>query len=134
MDNKVVISVRHEIDISFAQSECLKFTKTIDFTETDLAKISTIVQELATNILKYATKGKMNFSKIEEKGKEGLLIEAIDRGPAIEDIEKALTDRYSSGGTLGLGLPGVKRLSNNLIIDSEPGKGTHIKATYFTRN
>ena len=133
MDNRVVISVRYEIDITFAQSECIGLARTIDFTETDLAKISTVVQELATNILKYATKGKMTFSKIEANGKEGLLIEAIDRGPAIADIEKALTDRYSSGGTLGLGLPGVKRICDDLDIQSETGKGTHIKATYLTR-
>ena len=133
MDNQVVISVREEVDITFAQSECIKLAKTIDFTETDLAKISTVVQELATNILKYATKGKMSFSKIEANGKEGVLIEAVDRGPGIEDLEKALTDRYSSGGTLGLGLPGVKRICDDLAIQSEPGKGTRIKATYLTR-
>ena len=133
MNQRVVISVREEIDISFAQSECIKLAEAVDFTGTDLARISTIVQELATNILKYATKGKMIFTMIEEKGKEGLLIEAIDRGPAIADIEQALTDRYSSGGTLGLGLPGVKRLSDDLVIQSEPGKGTHIKVTYLIR-
>jgi serine/threonine-protein kinase RsbT len=133
MENKVVVGVRDEIDITFAQSECIKMAQSIDFTPTDLAKISTLVQELATNILKYAGKGKMSFTQIEEKGKAGLLIEAIDRGPAIADIEKALTDRYSSGGTLGLGLPGVKRIADDLDIQSEPGKGTHIKATYLVR-
>lgn len=131
MEHTVLIGLKSEADIFFAQSECLKLVRMINFTETDRAKISTIVQELSTNILKYAERGKMKFSKIENKGREGLLIEAIDRGPAIEDLELALTDRYSSSGTLGLGLPGVKRIADELDIQSEPGKGTWIKATYY---
>ena len=133
MDNRILVSVRTEIDIPFAQSECLKLAKTIEFTVADLSRISTVVQELSTNILKYAKKGKMEFTKIEQDGKQGIMIEAIDKGPAIEDIDKALTDRYSTSGTLGLGLPGVKRISTDLVIKSEAGKGTHIKATYLPR-
>jgi serine/threonine-protein kinase RsbT len=129
----IVVSIKSDIDVHFAQSECLGLAKYIDFSATDLSKISTVVRELSTNILKYAVKGKMLFSIIEANGTPGLLIEAIDKGPAIEDIEKALTDRYSTSGTLGLGLPGVKRLSTTLEVISEPGKGTHIKATYLLR-
>ena len=134
MEQTVVIGISSEIDVFFAQSECLKLVETIGFTATDKARISTIVMELSTNILKYAKRGKMKFSKIVIEGKEGVVIEAVDRGPAIDDIEKALSDSYSSGGTLGLGLPGVKRISHEFDIMSEPGKGTRVKATYFKEN
>ncbi|MBD3857001.1 MAG: hypothetical protein IFK92_10875 [Acidobacteria bacterium] len=58
----------------------------------------------------------------------GIEIEAVDRGPGIEDSEAAMRDNFSSGGTLGLGLPGVKRLMDEFSLESAPGKGTRVTA------
>ena len=90
------------------------------------AKFRTAVSELAGNIIKYADSGDAAFAEIERGGDRGLQVTVRDRGPGIADIEAALRDHYSSGGTLGLGLPGVKRMMDEFELDSSPGEGTRV--------
>ncbi len=66
---------------------------------------------------------------LERNGQVGVRVVATDQGPGIEDVEQALSDHYSTGGTLGLGLSGVKRMMDELMISSDPGKGTRVEAT-----
>ncbi|AZQ63884.1 hypothetical protein EI427_17115 [Flammeovirga pectinis] len=127
------ISIQSENDIHYAQVECTDFAKTLGFEELDAMKISILVSELAQNIIKYATKGFIVYTKETRHHKSGILIEAIDKGPSIPNIEKALADNFSTGGTLGLGLPGIKRMSDILEIDSTPETGTHIKVIYWIK-
>lgn len=126
------IYIGSEVDIKYAQYECLKVMNEIRFKEIDQIKISTIISELSYNILKYAGKGMIRISQLEENNKKGMLIEAIDQGAGIEDIEKVFEDKYSTGGTLGLGLPGIKRMADEVLIDSEVGKGTHVRVKFIS--
>jgi serine/threonine-protein kinase RsbT len=126
------IFIGSEVDIKYAQYECLKVMNEIQFKELDKIKISTIISELSYNIIKYAEKGMMRISQLEEGYRKGLLIEAIDQGPGIEDIERVFEDKYSTGGTLGLGLPGIKRMADEVLIESEVGKGTHVRVKFFS--
>ena len=96
-----------------------------------LKKIKVIVSELAYNIIKYATKGFIRISQLEERGKRGVVIKATDKGPGIDDIDKALQDNYSTSGTLGLGLPGIKRMADELKVNSSIDKGTEVIVKYF---
>jgi len=128
---KISVRIANETDIYFIQSELLKVVVPIGFSMVDQNKIKTIVSELAFNIIKYAKSGVIKVSKFEERGKKGVLIQAIDRGPGIIDIDEALLDNYSSSGTLGLGLPGVKRLSDYMKIESSRNKGTEIIVKYW---
>ena len=91
--------------------------------------IGTITSELARNILKYAGEGEIVIRVHERPHRIGVEITAQDKGPGIEDVEQALADHYSSSGTLGLGLPGVRRLVDEFDIQSQPGDGCRVKVT-----
>lgn len=86
----------------------------------------TSTSELGTNILKYAGKGFIIMRLVEDKGNTFVEITATDGGPGIEDVDQALSDHFSTSGTLGLGLPGIKRLVDEMTIYSEAGQGTRI--------
>jgi serine/threonine-protein kinase RsbT len=92
----------------------------------DQTKIVTAASELARNMIQHATGGEVHIEAVEHMGRRGLRLTFEDDGPGIADIERALVDGYSTGGGLGLGLSGARRLSNEFSIESQPGKGTRI--------
>ena len=96
--------------------------------ETDRFLIATIVSELGSNIVKYAGRGLLRLERSEEHGNVDIEIWAEDRGPGIPDTARALADHYSTGGTLGLGLPGVRRMADHFQIHSSADDGTRILA------
>ena len=89
-------------------------------------QMATALSELARNILKYAGSGWVEFHAIERGDAVAMEIIARDRGPGIDDIPNAMRDHVSTGGTLGLGLPGVQRLMDEFEITSERGRGTRV--------
>ena len=127
----ISIRIVSETDIFFIQNELMRVIVPIGFGLVDQNKIKTIVSELAYNIIKYAKRGSIKISQIEEGGKKGVIIKATDRGPGIIDINNALQDNYSTGGTLGLGLPGIKRMAGNLKVESNPDEGTKVIVKYW---
>ena len=98
----------------------------IGFDEIVSQMIATAVSELANNIVKYAGCGEILMNRINIGSRAGIQVIARDRGPGIEDIQKAMADHYSSGNTLGLGLPGVKRMMDEFELTSDPGKKTTV--------
>jgi serine/threonine-protein kinase RsbT len=92
----------------------------------DQTKIITAASELARNTLDYGGGGTLLVERIDDGVRRGVRLTFADEGPGIADIEKALSDGYTSGGGLGLGLGGAKRLSNEFSISSNPGKGTRV--------
>ena len=98
----------------------------IGFDEIVSQMIATAVSELANNIVKYAGCGEILMDRINTGSRTGIQVIARDRGPGIEDIQKAMADHYSSGNTLGLGLPGVKRMMDEFELTSDPGKKTTV--------
>ncbi|MDE1181718.1 anti-sigma regulatory factor [Paraburkholderia sp.] len=92
----------------------------------DQTKFVTAASELARNTLTYGGGGDVHCYVLERNGRKGLRLEFIDNGPGIVDIPRALTDGYTSGSGLGLGLGGAKRLCDEFSIRSAPGEGTHI--------
>lgn len=104
------------------------------FGETQVAMLATVASELGRNILKYGdAKGYILMTWIDDvpHGKGGVEIKAVDQGPGFIDIDSALRDHYSTSGTLGLGLPGVKRIMDILEIRSERGTGSVVTATMW---
>jgi serine/threonine-protein kinase RsbT len=95
----------------------------------DQTKFVTAASELARNTLTYGGGGDVHFYTVQRNGRTGLRLEFVDQGPGIADIQKALTDGYTSGNGLGLGLGGAKRLCDEFEIRSAPGEGTHISVT-----
>jgi serine/threonine-protein kinase RsbT len=92
----------------------------------DQTKIITAASELARNTLDYGGGGTVRAEIVQVGTRKGLRLTFEDEGPGIADIEQAMTDHYTSGGGLGLGLGGAKRLSNEFHIMSTPGIGTRV--------
>jgi serine/threonine-protein kinase RsbT len=97
------------------------------FKGSDLTLIATAISEIARNIVVFAGRGEITISPLDTDGRRGVLIVAEDAGPGIPDIAMAMRDGYSTGHSLGLGLPGAKRLMDEFEIVSEVGIGTTIK-------
>src|SRR5260221_12954302 len=91
------------------------------------------ISEIARNIVLYAGSGGMTFGPVSEGGQHGISIVADDSGPGIPDIEQAMEDGFSTGKSLGLGLPGARRLMDEFEIISVPGKGTTITMKKWVR-
>jgi serine/threonine-protein kinase RsbT len=92
----------------------------------DQTKIVTAASELARNLLDHAGGGVVQVEAISDIGRRGVRLTFEDNGPGIKDVEKALTDGYTTGNGLGLGLGGARRLSNEFNIDTKVGEGTRI--------
>lgn len=122
------IAIRADVDIISARQRGRDLGSELGFRKTDLALIATAISELARNILTYAGQGEIEISVEESGGRRGLVIEARDAGPGIADIALALQDGYSTSRSLGIGLPGVRRLMDEFDVTSEPGAGTVVRA------
>jgi serine/threonine-protein kinase RsbT len=101
----------------------------LGFNLVDQTKIVTAASELARNTLQYGGGGQVRIEGIEEFGRRGLRLTFVDQGPGIPSIELAMKDGYTTGGGLGLGLSGARRLSSDFHIESTPGKGTRVIIT-----
>lgn len=99
----------------------------------DQTKLVTAASELARNTLKYGGGGEVKVAALNREGKDGVSLTFVDQGPGIADIEQALKDGYTSGGGLGLGLGGAKRLVDEFDIHSKPGEGTTVTITKWKR-
>lgn len=99
------------------------------FNLVDQTKIVTAASELARNTLNYGGGGDVRLEALKEGIRAGLRLTFTDQGPGIANIEQALKDGYTSGGGLGLGLGGAKRLSSEFEIFSRPGEGTRVSIT-----
>jgi serine/threonine-protein kinase RsbT len=95
----------------------------------DQTKFVTAASELARNTLIYGGGGDVHCYIVERNGRRGLKLEFVDSGPGIADIQRALSDGFTSGSGLGLGLGGAKRLCDEFDIRSAPGEGTHVSIT-----
>jgi serine/threonine-protein kinase RsbT len=96
------------------------------FSLVEQTKVVTAASELGRNTIQYGGGGRVTISAVLNGSRRGLRLEFIDQGPGIKDIAQALTDGFTTGGGLGLGLSGAKRLSDEFEIESEPGKGTRV--------
>lgn len=124
--DEIELPISEEIDIVKAAFEGKSISQLAGFSKNAQFTISTAVSELARNIYKFSGKGIMRIKLLDRENRKGIEIIAEDNGPGIDDTAKALEDHFSTGSTLGLGLPGVKRMMDEFTIDSVPGKGTKI--------
>lgn len=125
------IRITDETGLSQAILEVRSQALALGFDTIDAAKIGTAVSELGRNILKYAGRGAVEIREVSKARRVGLEVVVSDRGPGIEDLEQALSDHFSSSGTLGLGLPGVRRLMDEFDIASVVGEGTSVTIRKF---
>jgi serine/threonine-protein kinase RsbT len=120
------MSIFREMDVIPFRNRVKEYSVKIGMGLVNQTKIITAASELSRNMLKYA-KGGTVMMEIVSKGREnGVRLTFSDNGPGIKDIPLAMKDGYSTGKSLGLGLPGTKRLVSEFAIESEVGKGTTI--------
>lgn len=98
----------------------------LGFSLVDQTKMVTAASELARNTVDYGGGGTLRIEIVREGSRRGVQLTFSDNGPGIGDIATAMTDGFTTGGGLGLGLGGAKRLSNEFAIESAPGTGTTV--------
>lgn len=126
MNSITIISIISESDIVKARQTGRDLSRKMGFSLTDQARITTGISELARNILLYAGSGEIKIRIIELNGQKGIEIIAEDKGPGIKNIKQAMLDGFSTSKGLGMGLPGTKRLMDELFINSTIGIGTQV--------
>jgi serine/threonine-protein kinase RsbT len=132
VDAELHTPIATEADIVLARQHGRNLAASLGASLSEVTLIATAISELARNIVSYAKQGEIVLSVVEGS-KRGIRIVARDQGPGIADIDLAMRDGYSTGGGLGLGLPGARRLMDEFTIVSELGKGTTISMTKWVR-
>jgi serine/threonine-protein kinase RsbT len=127
------VSIQRETDVVLARQKGREVAAGCGFSSTEQTLIATAISEIARNIVSYAGSGEVLLAAVEERGRRGILIVARDEGPGIEDIELALRDGYSTTKSLGLGLPGAKRIMDDFDLESARGKGTTVTMKKWVR-
>jgi serine/threonine-protein kinase RsbT len=120
------VSIKKETDIVRARQAGRALAVGIGFSSTDQVLIATAISEVARNIISYAVCGFIDINEVQEGRKHGMSIVAEDEGPGIVDIDLAMKDGYSTGQSLGMGLPGARRLMDEFEIASLVGEGTTV--------
>lgn len=126
MEDEVRIPVASDLDIVVARAEGRRLALDLGFSNTDATLLATAISEVARNILTHAREGLVTISTLNTGEIAEIVVIAYDEGPGIADVEQAMRDGYSTNGSLGLGLPGARRLVDEFEIQSEPGKGTEV--------
>ncbi len=133
MPDQTLIRIRSDADIVMARQQGRAMTVQLGFSTSDQALVATAISELARNIVEYAGYGEIILDLVERGGRRGIVVIARDQGPGIPDIEKAMQDGYSTRNSLGLGLPGSRRLMDDFEIVSQVGNGTTVTVKKWTR-
>jgi serine/threonine-protein kinase RsbT len=128
------LRIKTESDIVAARRAVRDAATQLGFAQTDVTRIVTAASELARNVFKYAGEGVMRWKLVERNSGTGIELEFADRGPGIQDINLAMEEGYSTGGGLGMGLPGAKRLVDELEVHSAVGEGTTVTLKKWRRN
>ena len=128
------IAIESDNDVVTARQRARELAAMLDLTSTDQTLLATAISEVARNITPYATRGEVLVSVVQDDNRRGIRVVARDQGPGIEDIDRALQDGYTTGGGLGLGLPGARRLVDDFSIDSAPGQGTTVTLVKWSRS
>jgi serine/threonine-protein kinase RsbT len=124
-----VLAIASEHDVVLARQAVRRLAQDLGFGIVDQTKIVTAASELARNVVVYGHGGEMRWEMLLDGPRVGLRLHFVDEGPGIPDLKLAMTDGWTSGSGLGLGLSGAKRLVNDFEIDTAAGRGTRVSVT-----
>lgn len=136
LDAELEVPIATEADIVRARSGARDFARQLGFGPVDQSRITTAVSELARNVIKYATDGRghVRIQRAENpQGRGGIEVIVADEGPGIENLDFAMRDGTTTSGSLGLGLPGTRRLMDEMVIETASGSGTTITIRKWLR-
>ena len=126
------IALKSERDIANARTQVRLVAAALGFRMIDQTRLATVASELSRNVVKYGGGGQLIAQPtLESDGRSGLRLIFEDKGPGIENIAAAMSDGFSTGGGLGFGLPGSKRLVDEFKIESEKGRGTRVTIVHW---
>ena len=129
------IAIESDADVVTARQRARALAVGLEMPSTDQTLLATAISEIARNITAYAVRGEVLIDLVrDENGRRGVRVIARDDGPGIENLERALTDGYTTGGGLGLGLPGARRLVDEFDIQTAPGEGTTVTLIKWNRS
>ena len=128
------IAIESDADVVTARQRARELAAGLELSSTDQTLLATAISEVARNITTYAQRGEVLVSIVQDADRRGIQVIARDQGPGIEDLDRALQDGYTTGGGLGLGLPGARRLVDDFSIDSSPGRGTTVTLVKWSRS
>jgi serine/threonine-protein kinase RsbT len=123
------LPLRNEADIVASRQKVRVLSQHLKFSLVDQTKMITAASELSRNTLVHGGGGAMRWELLDDGLRRGLRLHFEDEGPGIPDLKLALTDGWTSGGGMGLGLPGSKRLVHEFEVTSAPGAGTRVSIT-----
>ena len=123
---EIRVTISSDQDIVLARQKGRSLALELGFSSGDATLIATAISELARNIVSYAGSGQIVLKDLQGSSRVGISVTASDNGPGIPNINQALRDGFSTSGSLGLGLPGVRRLMDEFEIGSKPGQGTKV--------
>ena len=123
---EIRVAINSDQDIVGARQKGRTLATALGFSAADATLIATAISELARNIVSYARKGEIRLQRVPNSTHPGIMVIASDDGPGIPNIQQAMRDGFSTSGSLGLGLPGVRRLMDEFEIVSQTGRGTTV--------
>ena len=126
MAEEIRVAIASDQDIVLARQKGRTLAFELGFSSSDSTLVATAISELARNILTYARIGDITVKVLRTSSRQGIMVVAADEGPGIADVRQAVRDGFSTSGSLGLGLPGVRRLMDEFMIESELGHGTRV--------
>jgi serine/threonine-protein kinase RsbT len=126
MGDEVRVPIASEADMVTARAQGRMLAAKLGFSRTDGTLVATAISEIARNIVVHAGGGEVVLKPVYEDRRFGLVVVARDSGPGIRDLQAAMQDGYGAHGSLGLGLPGAKRLMDEFAVESEVGRGTTV--------
>ena len=129
MGHEVRVPITSDADLVPARAQGRALAQALGFSQTDATLIATAISEIARNIVVHAGRGEIVMSRIHESHRYGLVVVASDTGPGIAEIDVALERGHTSKGSLGLGLPGARRLMDEFQVETNAGKGTTVTMT-----
>ena len=132
-DDVTRLQISSDVQIAGARQAVREAAVAAGFSLVEQTKIVTAASELARNTLVHGGGGHMELSLVEGRGGRGIRLTFVDEGPGIADVSAALSDGYSTGNGLGLGLGGARRLVQDFTIDSTPGHGTTVTVVSWAR-
>lgn len=133
MSAEIHVPIEREEDVVIARQKGRELAAETGFSNTDRTIIALAISEIARNIVSYAHRGDVTMCRIDDGLRVGVMIIAEDEGPGIPDIELAMRDGYSTAKSLGVGLPGTKRIMDEFELTSVVGKGTTVKMKRWLR-
>jgi serine/threonine-protein kinase RsbT len=129
------IAIESDADVVTARQRARSLAAGLEMPSTDQTLLATAISEIARNITAYAKRGEIFLEVVRDAdGRRGVKVIARDHGPGIADLDRALTDGYTTGGGLGLGLPGARRLVDEFDIQTAPGQGTTVTLVKWNRS